>query len=36
VQGVVRELVQRGATFVVPVDAEKRRPADLDRVPGLM
>lgn len=28
VQGLVRELVKRGATFVVPVDAEKVRPDD--------
>lgn len=28
VDGLVRELVRRGATFVVPVDAEKVRPAD--------
>jgi len=27
-QGVVRELVARGATFVLPVDSEKTRPAD--------
>jgi len=28
VQGLVRELVARGATFVLPVDAEKKRPGD--------
>ncbi len=28
VQGLVKELMQRGATFVVPVDAEKVRSAD--------
>jgi hypothetical protein len=28
VQGVVRELMKRGATFVVPIDAEKLRPGD--------
>ncbi len=28
VQGLVRELVRRGATFVLPVDAEKLRPGD--------
>lgn len=28
VQGLVRELAQRGATFVLPVDAEKTRPND--------
>lgn len=28
VQGLVQELVKRGATFVVPVDAEKLRPGD--------
>lgn len=28
VEGLVRELVRRGATFVIPVDAEKLRPAD--------
>ena len=28
VQGLVQELVRRGANFVVPVDAEKLRPAD--------
>lgn len=27
-QGVVRELVARGATFVLPVDSEKKRPND--------
>jgi TIR- and PNP-associating SLOG family len=27
-QGLVRELVARGATFVLPVDSEKRRPSD--------
>jgi hypothetical protein len=36
VQGLVRELVRRGATFVLPVDAEKqptgRWPADLLRL----
>lgn len=28
VQGLVRELVAKGATFVLPVDAEKKRPDD--------
>lgn len=28
VQGLVKELLRRGATFVVPVDAEKVRPSD--------
>lgn len=28
VEGLVRELLKRGATFVIPVDAEKLRPAD--------
>jgi len=28
VQGLVQELVRRGATFVLPVDAEKPRPGD--------
>src|SRR5688572_31523334 len=28
VRGLVKELVKRGATFVVPVDAEKLRPVD--------
>jgi len=28
VEGLVRELIKRGATFVIPVDAEKFRPAD--------
>lgn len=28
VGGLVRELVRKGANFVVPVDAEKRRPSD--------
>lgn len=28
VEGLVRELVRRGATFVLPVDTEKFRPAD--------
>lgn len=28
VEGVVRQLMKRGATFVVPVDAEKLRPGD--------
>jgi TIR- and PNP-associating SLOG family len=27
-QGLVRELVARGATFVLPVDSEKKRPSD--------
>jgi TIR- and PNP-associating SLOG family len=28
VEGIVRELMKRGATFVIPVDAEKLRPGD--------